>query len=68
MRIRYRDSNLIGFYSRGVRSRRKWMTLNDSLALAYNDPLVGRDPVGSFCGALRPADGAVRLAERAQTK
>lgn len=44
------------------------MSLKDTLPLAYNDPLVGRDLLESFCSALRPAYGDVRLAEGPQAK
>jgi hypothetical protein len=47
----------------GVRSRPQWMPFDDSLTLTYNDPLVGRDILEGFRGALRPAYGEVHLGE-----
>ena len=44
------------------------MPFDDSLTLAYNDPLVGRNLLEGFRGALRPAYGDVHLGEWAQAK
>src|ERR1700745_4032537 len=44
------------------------MSLNDSLPLAYNDPLVGRHVVECFRAAPRPAHAALPLARGPQTK
>ena len=52
------------------RSRRgvEGMPFDDSFALAYDDPLVGRDILEGFRGALRPPDRDVHLGDWAQAK
>src|ERR1035438_2128745 len=49
-----------------LRSTRKAMPLDDSLAFAHDNPLVGFDVIESFDGALRPTDADVCLGRLAQ--
>jgi DNA-binding transcriptional LysR family regulator len=57
---RCRTLNRLSLVGGGGR-RGEWMLLDDSLALAHDDPLVGRDGLEGFRGALGPADGNVHL-------
>ena|SRR6516165_3167895 len=44
------------------------MRLDDSPSFPYHDPLVRRDILECFRGALRPADSEIRLGDGTQAK